>query len=103
MIGRRRRERIAQLLPCSGWVARYPVDSVDRLGERTRAVAAWALLEGGQVIGLTSDYERVSDWRGRRPGDSPGTKLARPPKAHLVRCDELPGFLGYDHREGQGR
>jgi hypothetical protein len=94
MMGRRRRERIVQVTPCTGWVARYPVDSVDKLGRKTRAVAAWAVLEeaggGWRVVGLTSDYERTADYL------TNGSKLARPPAARLVRCDELPGFVGYD-------
>jgi hypothetical protein len=98
MIGGRRRERIVQLTPCTGWVARYPVDSVDTLGRKTRAVAAWAVLEeaggGWRVVGLTSDYERTSDYVCR--GAISGQKLARPPAPRLVRCDELPGFVGYD-------
>ena len=98
----RRRERIVQLTPCTGWVARYPVDSVDTLGRKTRAVAAWAVLEeaggGWCVVGLTSDYERITKSITR--GVSSGEKLARPPAPRLVRCDELPGFLGYDEAGG---
>jgi hypothetical protein len=98
VIGSRRRERIVQVTPCTGWVARYPVDSVDKVGRATRPVAAWAVLEcpGGdqRVVGLTTDYERTSEWRGHDRWSE--TVLAGAPSAHLVRCDELKGFLGYD-------
>jgi hypothetical protein len=49
---------------------------------------------GWRVVGLTSDYERITKSITR--GVSSGEKLARPPAPRLVRCDELPGFLGYD-------
>jgi hypothetical protein len=80
-------------------VARYPVDHVDKVGARTRPVAAWALFEGGdgaqEVVGLTSDYEVITDYNGAS-GRPP--RLANRSAPRLVRCDELPGFIGYDRQ-----
>lgn len=96
--------RFVQVSPCSGWVARYSEGQRyrdiprDEEGLCRRPVAAWAVTSAGDVVGLTTDYERTSIYGD--PGNTRRYRPIRPPQPRLVRCDALPDFIGYD-QEGR--